>query len=189
MALHIKVGEVHYHLRTHAFSRLFSIQFSYKAREVHYHLQTYTFRRPQSVRHAIKRGEKTCACSSSSPTRDRRAPSPTNIFGTFFIAGVRSCFRWTRWSPPFQLTYVSPTRSLRALYLPQLRRGMYRTLRTLVGETPVRQGAGPSWPAGGVTGPFGPRFRVFQQGSVWQCGWFSWSHTVKNTLCKVEEND
>ena len=89
--------------------------------------------------------------------------------------------------PPFRQTYVSPTRWLRALYMPQLRRGIYRTLRSLVGETSVRQGAGPSWPAGGVTGPFGPRFRVFQVGSVWQYGWFSWNHTVNATLWKVQK--
>ena len=28
--------------------------------------------------------------------------------------------------PPFRQTYVSPTRGLRALYMPQLRRGIYR---------------------------------------------------------------
>ena len=71
-------------------------------------------------------------------------------------------FSWriisNKMGPPFRQTYVSPTRWLRALYMPQL--------RSLVGETSVRQGAGPSWPAGGVTGPFGPRFRVFLVGFV-----------------------
>ena len=84
---------------------------------------------------------------------------------------------------------TSPTRWLRPLYTPQLCRGIYMTLRSLVGETSVPQGAGPSSPAGGVTGPFGPRFRVSQEGSVWQCLWFSWSHTVTTPLCKVKKNE
>ena len=64
----------------------------------------------------------------------------------------------------FHQTYVSPTRLLRALYMPQPRRGLYRTLSSLVSEIPVRQGASTSWPAGGVTGPFRAQIQSLPSG-------------------------
>ena len=76
--------------------------------------------------------------------------------------------------PPSRQTCVSPPRSLRALYMP-LRRGIYRTLRSLGGETPVWQGVGPAWPPA-ASGPFGPR--LFRVGSVCQWEWLALKHTV-----------